>query len=105
MERDGRWRLAPAFDLTHAHGRGFTRQHQMSFAGKRSGFEAADLLAVGARFGLRQKGRLVVQQVADALSTWPQEARDAGVPEPWIDRLGQASRLGCAPHWQQLVAG
>lgn len=97
LERDGTWRLAPAYDLTYARGRGFTRVHQMSFAGKRDGFEAADLRTVGERFGLRGGGKPVIQQVAEALQHWPDEARAAEVPEDWIDRLGGEFRWNCVP--------
>jgi serine/threonine-protein kinase HipA len=96
LERDGRWRLSPAYDLTYARGRGFTRVHQMSFAGKRDGFEVRDLLAVGERFGLRRSGRGVIEQVAEALSHWPEEAREAGVAKDLVGRVGGEFRWDLA---------
>jgi len=97
MDQGGRWRLAPAYDLTFARGRGYTERHQMSFAGKRDGFTAEDLTVVGARFGIRHDGREVVQDVGDALASWPQFARDAGVPPNRITAIGNAFRLHCVP--------
>jgi serine/threonine-protein kinase HipA len=48
MEPDGRWRLAPAFDLIWSHnpeGK-WTDSHQLRVNGKRDDFKNADLLAV-----------------------------------------------------------
>ena len=48
MDRAGRWRLAPAFDVIYAHnpkGR-WTDQHQMSINGRRDQFTRADRPAV-----------------------------------------------------------
>ncbi len=97
MDERGRWRLSPAYDLTFVRGRGLTRRHQMSFAGKRDGFTADDLLAVGARFGLDRGGRDIVQEVGDTLASWGDVARAAGVPGDRIRRIGGAFRLHCVP--------
>ncbi len=97
MGERGRWRLSPAYDLTFVRGRGLTRRHQMSFAGKRGGFTADDFIAVGSRFGLDRGGRALVQEVGDILARWPDFARAAGVPEDRIRRIGGAFRLHCVP--------
>ena len=46
MDRRGRWRLCPAYDVAYAYNADgpWTREHQMSLAGKRRGFERDDLL-------------------------------------------------------------
>ncbi len=97
MDEQGRWRLSPAYDLTFARGRGYTRRHQMSFAGKRGGFTAGDFLDVGARFGLARDGSEILQQVGEALAVWPRTAAAAGVPEDRIRAIGGAFRLDCVP--------
>ena len=97
MDEHGRWRLSPAYDLTFVRGRGLTRQHQMSFAGKSGGFTADDFLAVGARFGLDHDGRVIAQEVGDALARWGDFAHAADVPEDRIRRIGGAFRLDCVP--------
>ncbi len=56
MEQDGRWRLAPAYDLTHAYqpdGR-WTSQHQMTVNGRRDGFTLDDLRAVATVTGIKR---------------------------------------------------
>ena len=42
MDRAGRWRLSPAYDVAYAYNADgpWTHEHQMSLAGKRSGFRA-----------------------------------------------------------------
>jgi serine/threonine-protein kinase HipA len=87
MDRTGRWRLAPAYDLTFSKGAGFTREHQMSFAGKSSGFTREDLLRVGGDFGLKNDGRAILEQVADAFGRWPEFAAEAGVAKDRITAI------------------
>jgi serine/threonine-protein kinase HipA len=80
MDAQGSWRLSPAYDLTFAHGAGFTQRHQMSLAGKREEITVKDLLSVGDRFSLRRGGREIVARVIDSLSEWPKLAKDSDVP-------------------------
>ncbi len=49
MDRDGRWRLSPAFDVIYSHNPAgkWTDQHQMSVNGKQDHFTTSDLLVVG----------------------------------------------------------
>ena len=79
MDETGRWALAPAYDLTHARGHGFTRSHQMSVGGKRGGITREDLLRLGGEMGIKRDGAGVIAQVTGALRTWEAEARAAGV--------------------------
>lgn len=59
MDRSGRWKLAPAYDLTFARGQGFTVRHQMRLRDKTSAFRTADLLALGEEFGLNDPQALI----------------------------------------------
>jgi serine/threonine-protein kinase HipA len=93
MERDGVWRLAPAYDLTFAKGARFTRAHQLTLGGKADGFTRADLLALGVSIGLRRDGAGVLEQVDDAVRRWPAFAQAAGVPAERIAAIGRAHRL------------
>lgn len=97
MDREGRWSLSPAYDLTFARGGGYTRRHQISLGGKFDRFTAADLLDLGRKFGIERDGREIVREVGEALSGWPAAARKAGVPEDRIAAIGAAHRLDCIP--------
>ena len=79
MDREGHWRLAPAYDITYAAHGPWTRQHQMSANGKHIGFTGKDLLDVGARFDVPHGGREIVEQVLESLAHWTPTPRDAGM--------------------------
>ncbi len=92
MDRRGRWRLAPAFDLTYAFNpRGqWTAQHQMTIHGKRRGFVRDDLLAAAEAASLSgRRAAHFVETVAKAVSAWPDFARAAGVAEAWREDIGK----------------
>jgi serine/threonine-protein kinase HipA len=92
MSPEGRWDLAPAFDLTFAKGAGFTRLHQLSVGGKRDDFTREDLLTVGDAFGLRSRGAPQLDRVLDAVADWPSYAREARVPRDRIQAISAAHR-------------
>ena len=80
MDEKGVWTMAPAYDLCYSYKPGgkWVGQHQLSLNGKRDGFTRQDLLTVGERMGVRSCGE-IVEEVIDAVSKWPQVARDCGV--------------------------
>ncbi len=92
MGRDGVWRLSPAYDLTFAVGQNFTRQHQMSVRGKRSGITRDDLGELAAAFGIPRKGQREIDRVAAALRQWEKLAGDAGIPEARIGSIRDVLR-------------
>jgi serine/threonine-protein kinase HipA len=96
MERDGSWRLAPAYDLTHAYqpdGR-WTSQHQMTINGKRDGFVFADLRAV-ADVGSMKRGRAqtILGEVKAAVGRWANFARETGLDEERAAQIAATHRL------------
>ena len=92
MNRDGRWSLAPAFDLTYAQGGGFTRRHQLTLNGKTGDFDRGDLLALGRSLGVKRDGAAVIDQVLDAVRDWPRFAHAAAVPADRTRAIGAAHR-------------
>lgn len=94
MDEQGRWSLSPAYDVTYAHnpqGR-WTAEHQMTVGGRRTGFELADLLTLGAGLSLPRPQR-VIDEVLDALRRWPEFAEQAGVAEDRCVAIAQAHRF------------
>jgi len=87
MDKSGNWRLSPAYDLTYARGAGYTRTHQMTFAGKAEGLTASDIGRVGKEFGLKRDGADVLEQTVDALGRWSELAREVRVPEKRIKQI------------------
>lgn len=80
LKQGGRWELAPAYDVTHAHNpKGeWTYQHLMSVNGKFAGITQADLLAEADRFGVRRP-QDALKDIRAALDQWPDFARQAGL--------------------------
>lgn len=96
MDRAGRWRLSPAFDITWSYNPDgeWTSRHQMSINGKRDGFEFADLVACAktASISRGHVGR-IFDEVRAAVTQWPAFADAAGVDERWRDQIGATLRL------------
>jgi len=85
MNKQGEWRLAPAYDIIYCYNPdgAWTHHHQMSVNGKHDNFERADFYAVAKRFSILRKSGVdqVLEQTATALARWPDFAAEAGVPE------------------------
>lgn len=100
MDRAGRWRLSPAFDVTYAWepGHRWVGSRQMTINGKRDGFVRADLEAVahGAAMARGRAGEIVAEVTA-AVARWPRFAEEAGVSSRDAERIAQAHRLDLTP--------
>ncbi len=94
MDRDGQWRLAPAFDVIYAHNpQGtWTNQHQMTINGKRDQFVMEDLLNVGRAIGA-SKPNEIFDEVRDAVMRWPEFAQQAGGDEGRIKEIQEQHRI------------
>jgi len=99
MDRDGRWALAPAFDVIYSYNPAgaWTATHQMTMNGKRDGFTLADFRACG-RTALLTRGRAeaIVDQVIAAATRWPEFADQAEVPADRRDEIARHLRLSFA---------
>ncbi len=82
LPRGGEWRLAPAYDLTHAFAprSEWTREHLMAVNGRRTAIDRRDVDTVADRFAVPGAKR-IVEQVLAAAAEWPRHADDAGVPD------------------------
>jgi serine/threonine-protein kinase HipA len=94
MDREGRWSLSPAFDVTYSHnphGK-WTNLHQMSVNGKRDHFLLSDLIAVGDSISIPRPLE-IIDEVQEAVAEWPGFARQARVPEKKIEHIARNHRL------------
>ena len=81
MDREGSWRLSPAYDLCHAEGSAFTRFHQMSINGKITDFDLDDIKALEKYAGLPQgRGKRILEQTVEAFSSWRATADELAIP-------------------------
>jgi len=94
MNAQGKWRLAPAFDVTYAYNPGgiWTHQHQMSIHGKRDDFTKQDLINVGKAMNIKSC-EAIIEEVVEAVSQWPQLSKESGVEKVHIVAIEKAHRL------------
>lgn len=95
MDRDGQWRLSPAFDVAYAYNPSgeWTNRHQMSLNGKRDGFDRSDLITFGRTAGLKAaRVESLLDAVVDAVERWPDFAAEAGVLDEHVDDVQNGLR-------------
>jgi serine/threonine-protein kinase HipA len=95
MDRQGQWRLAPAYDLAFNHNPlGWTREHQMSINGKRDDFTQKDFEAVARKASVAlQTARRIYEEVREAVSQWDRLAHQHEVPSDMTRRIQAGLRL------------
>ena len=89
MDAGGDWRLAPAYDLTHAPGPG--GEHYLDIGGEGRNPTRAHILRLGARHGLDGKAvTVVVEEVRAAVARWPVFGDAAGVTKASAEEIAGA---------------
>ncbi len=80
MGTDGKWKLAPAFDVTWAYNTRspWTGKHQLSVNGKRDEITRDDFLTIAKQFGIR-KATDMIERVISVVKRWPDYAGEARV--------------------------
>ncbi|MEE9394117.1 MAG: type II toxin-antitoxin system HipA family toxin [Planctomycetota bacterium] len=94
MNRKGQWDLSPAYDLCHAEGSDFTKNHQLSIKGKTKHFNLKDLKSLADYIGLpRGREKLVLERTVEVFSTWKTAANDLAIPQRLQDHVLGTLRL------------
>jgi serine/threonine-protein kinase HipA len=78
MDREGRWQLSPAFDLTFACGKRFTALHQMTINGKERDITRDDFAALGEKFNIPDY-HAIVDQIQEVIRAWPDYAQQVKI--------------------------
>ena len=88
MDKLGKWKLSPAYDVTYAYNPNnrWLRQHQMSVNGKRNKIGRLDLMAVTEVLDPRSK-RVIIDQVVEGISEWKGIGKEAGVPAQRVNEI------------------
>ncbi|MBT4267701.1 MAG: type II toxin-antitoxin system HipA family toxin [Deltaproteobacteria bacterium] len=94
MDREGHWKLSPAFDVMYSHNPAgkWTNQHQMTLNGKRDNFTLQDIIAVGESISI-PKPQTVIREVRDSVERWPEFAQKAGVSKQRTHEIRKYHRL------------
>ena len=88
MDRAGKWRLSPAYDMGYAYNPkgGWTSQHQMSVNGKFDDITRVDLLEFARRNNIKEAAE-TIDMITETASRWPSIANECGVPQSIIDAI------------------
>lgn len=89
VDAAGRWRLAPAYDLTWSAGPG--GEHELDVAGEAKTISGAAVRRLGAGHGLKPSAvEEVIDRVRAAVADWPAFAAEAGVSAASRTGAGEA---------------
>ncbi len=94
MTPDGRWSLAPAYDMTFIFNTSGVRpehDHCLLMRGLRSDWSKADVLAFARDNGIVGAER-IIREVTTALSHFREQAEKNGVAAPWVDCVESSIR-------------
>lgn len=88
MDKNGRWRLSPAYDMGFAYNPvgGWTSQHQMSINNKFDDITRHDILEIGRRNNIKNAAE-IIDMISDTAAKWPEIARNCDVPEEFITAI------------------
>jgi serine/threonine-protein kinase HipA len=94
MNKEGKWRLAPAYDMTYAYNPTgqYTSRHQMTINGKQDGFTKSDFLQVAKSMNIK-KANEIIETVIESVSKWKQIADEHGIPPAQIKMIEKTHRL------------
>ena len=85
MGEDGVWSLSPAYDMAYAYNPngGWTATHQMSINGKFDEITRQDLLEFALQNNIKDAS-VIIDEICDKASRWPELAKESGVPMEMI---------------------
>lgn len=90
MDKTGKWKLAPAFDVCHSYRPGsvWVSQHSLSINGKRQNITRDDLLAIAKNMNIKKAGA-IISQVNAVVSRWNDFATQVNVKADLKDAVGK----------------
>jgi serine/threonine-protein kinase HipA len=90
MNKNGEWRLSPAYDVTYAYNpeNRWLKQHQMAVNGKREHISRSDLLNVANEMNIK-KPLEIITSVQEMASKWFGFADSAGIPRNQAEKIGR----------------
>ncbi len=88
MDKNGKWRLSPAYDMGFAYNPkgGWTAQHQMSINGKFDDITRKDMLEFGHRNNIKEAAE-IIERVTETAARWPVIAKECEVPQLMINSI------------------
>lgn len=97
---DGKWKLAPAYDLAFSYkpGSAWVNSHWMALGGKRDNFELNDFLAFEKLSPIFTRAKIIstIEEITEQVSQWRRLASNENVPEKLIAEVETNLRLNLA---------
>lgn len=96
MNRQGRWSLSPAYDMTFSYNPNsiWTSQHQMKINGKRDNIEVEDIFTSGKNMDIsNRKIQSIVEHIIQVVGKWPEYAERAGLNEKYMVEIKKQHKL------------
>ncbi len=89
MGENGKWKLAPAYDVTYAYDpkNKWMKAHQLSINGKNDDITANDIKAIAREMNIK-KAAEIIERVNDSVNSWKKYAKDSGVSMEQIKFIG-----------------
>ena len=90
MDRNGKWQLSPAYDITFAcdSNNKWLQAHQMTINGKKMNLTYEDLLACGQNMDIKpNKCKQIITEVKIVIQEWRKLARSVGIREKTIQLI------------------
>lgn len=90
LKQDGKWELAPAYDVCHAYrpGSDWVSQHALSINGKRKDITKADLLVIGESIRCK-KASEIIDEINGNVNQWKRFADEVNVQPTLRDEIAK----------------
>lgn len=89
MDREGNWRLSPAYDLTYIFDTGGflpNKEHCLMIGGKLKDVSLKDVISFASECGIRAP-QSIIRKIASSVASFRMLAQKNGVREEWIGRV------------------
>ncbi|MFA6946249.1 MAG: HipA domain-containing protein, partial [Pedobacter sp.] len=89
LKKEGKWELAPAYDICHAFrpGSDWVSQHALSINNKRKDILKEDLTSIGESIKCKKSGH-IIEEISENVGRWREFAKDVEVNEVLADAIG-----------------
>ena len=84
MDRSGKWKLSPAYDITFSYNptNKWLRAHQMTVNGKTTEIKLSDLLKTGAKMGIKERRcKDIISEIGTSVNDFDTFAEQVGIKE------------------------
>ena len=107
MNRQGVWRMSPAYDMTYIFDTGGylpNKEHCLMIGGKYQDITLDDIISFASEIGIRAP-KSIIRKVAKAVSSFSSFAEKNGVKEEWTGRVESTiiNHLKAWGEWQEEI--